>query len=138
MPLPYRVLVVQIGTTLIVSSLLWWISVADALAAMTAGVVVIVPSAGFAWRVVAGGSEDATHEAHALLGSGVARLIATGVLMALAIAWCRPEPLPFFGTLIALQLGYWIVPLTAGPPRSPVRSRRVESSGDSGRGVGDG
>ena len=134
MPLPYRILVVQIGTALIASSLLWWMSTAQALAALTAGVVVIVPSAGFAWRVAtdsnggavdevggaAATSRDAIRQAQALLGGAVARFVATAVLMAVAIVWLRPEPLAFFGTLVALQTAYWIAPLTAGPPRSRV------------------
>jgi hypothetical protein len=112
-------------------------SAAHALAALTAGVVVIVPSAGFAWRAAtsasgvgvheavgaAEASRDAIRQAQALLGGAVARFVATVALMAGAIVWLRPNPLAFFGTLVALQAAYWIAPLTAGPPRSRVGRR---------------
>ena len=118
MPLPYRIVVVQLSTAVVASLLLWWKSAAHALGAMTAAVVVLVPSGWFAWRVATTRARDPVQEAQALLGSGVARLIASGVLMGIAIVWLRPEPLAFFGTLIAMQFAYWLVPLWSGPPRS--------------------
>jgi F0F1-type ATP synthase assembly protein I len=117
-PLPYRIVVVQLATAAIASLLLWWKSAAHALGAMTAAVVVLVPSVWFAWRVASSRHAEPVREAQALLGNGIARLIATGALMAGAIVALRPEPFGFFGTLIAMQLGYWIVPLWSGPPRS--------------------
>jgi F0F1-type ATP synthase assembly protein I len=117
-PLPYRIVVVQASTAVSASLLLWWKSAGHALGAMTAAVVVLAPSAWFAWRVVSKRDTDAMREAQALLGNSVARLVATCVLMGLAIVWLRPEPFAFFGTLIAMQVAYWFVPLTAGPPRS--------------------
>jgi len=117
-PLPYRIVVVQLSTAVIASLLLGLKSAAYALGAMTAGIVVLVPSAWFAWRVATRRETDPIGEAQALLANGVGRLIATGVLMGVAIGWLEPEPFAFFGTLIAMQFVYWVVPLWSGPPRS--------------------
>jgi F0F1-type ATP synthase assembly protein I len=117
-PLPYRIVVVQLSTAAIASLLLWWKSAAHALGAMTAAVVVLAPSAWFAWRVATRLETDPMREAQTLLANGVARLVATGVLMGVAIVWLEPEPFAFFGTLIAMQFAYWFVPLWGGPPRS--------------------
>ena len=94
-------------------SILWLFDGSRALSALVAGVVVVVPSAWFAWRVetanAVGGEElDA---ARRLLGSGVAKLVLTVGLLVVALVWFRPEPVVFFATLIVLQLAYWLAPL---------------------------
>jgi ATP synthase protein I len=97
-PLSYRIVTLQVATTLFVGmALLYW-NAADAVAALTAGLVCVLPNGYFAWR--------ANHERspRRLLGAGVARFVGTMVLMAVAFATIKPSPLGFFGMFVLLQI----------------------------------
>ena len=68
----------------------------------------IVPSAWFAWRVTAiqapaGQELDA---ARRLFGSGIAKVMATFGLLAMAFVGARPEPVAFFVTMIGVQASH--------------------------------
>ncbi len=112
-PLPLKIVAVQ-GVFTVALSMLFFVSGgAHAMAALSAGVAIVVPGAWFAWRVnstraVAGQSLDA---ARRLLGSGVTKQLLTVGLLVVAFAWFRPEPVAFFATMIALQGVYLLTPL---------------------------
>ena len=80
---------------------------------LLAGIVVIAPSAGFAWRVSATsvpvGQELGA--ARRLIGGGIAKLLVTFGLLVVAFAWLRPEPVAFFVTMMAMQAVYWFSPI---------------------------
>ena len=101
MPLSYRIVTLQVATALVVAAaaLLWGQpDASDAMGALAAGVACAVPNGYFAWR--------ANHERSAsrLLGAGVAKLVGTVVLMAVAFATMQPSLLGFFGTFVVLQI----------------------------------
>lgn len=103
MALPYRVLVVQTAIAGLISAALLLVSTTDALAALLAGIAIVVPNAYFAWRVVSlDASEDAQRVAQRLVFQGVQKQLLTMGLMVVAFVWIAPAPWPFFGTLIVL------------------------------------
>ncbi len=79
-----------------VGLLLW--NIPNAVGALVAGAVCAVPNGYFAWRV------NRESSARRLLGAGVARVVGTVVLMALAFATITPAPAGFFGTFVLLQI----------------------------------
>jgi len=81
------------------------LSPAQALAALAAGAVCIVPGGYFAWR------SERERSAGRLLGQGVAKFVLTLVLMALVFASMKPPPLGFFATFVLMQAMYVLVPL---------------------------
>ena len=114
-PLAFRIVAVQGVLAVLLATLFVSLGRAQALSSVLAGVVVIAPNLGFAWRVSAthappGQELDA---ARRLLGSGVARLMLTFGLLVVAFAWFRPEPVAFFATMIALQVVYAMAPVLA-------------------------
>ena len=82
----------------------------QALAALLAGTVSVVPGAFFAWRV------NVENSPQALLLQWVGKFAATVMLMALAIIWLQPAALGFFGTFIATQAMYVVGPLKWAKP----------------------
>jgi F0F1-type ATP synthase assembly protein I len=112
-PLPFRIVAVQ-GVFTVALSMLFFVSgSARAMAALAAGVAIVVPGAWFAWRVnstraAAGQSLDA---ARRLLGSGVTKQLLTVAALVVTFAWFRPEPMAFFATMIVLQGVYLLTPL---------------------------
>jgi F0F1-type ATP synthase assembly protein I len=114
-PLAFRIVAVQGVLAVLLATMFLLLGRAQAISGLLAGVVVIAPSVGFAWRVTttnapAGQELDA---ARRLLGSGIAKLILTFGLLIVAFAWFRPEPVAFFATMIALQAVYWLAPVLA-------------------------
>jgi F0F1-type ATP synthase assembly protein I len=112
-PLPFRIVAVQVGVTAALAMMFLVIGQAQAAASLFAGVVVIVPSSYFAWRVVAtdGARGDELNAARRLLGSGVAKLVMTFGLLVVAFAWFRPAPVAFFATMIVLLAVYGLAPI---------------------------
>ena len=112
-PLPFRIVAVQVGVTAALAMMFLVISQAQAVASLIAGVVVIVPGSYFAWRVVAmdGAHGDELNTARRLLGSGVAKLVMTFGLLVVAFAWFRPAPVAFFATMIVLLAVYGLAPI---------------------------
>jgi F0F1-type ATP synthase assembly protein I len=111
--LPFRIVAVQVGVTATLAVMFLVIGQAQAVASLIAGVVVIVPSSYFAWRVVAmdGARGDELNAARRLLGSGVAKLVMTFGLLLVAFAWFRPAPKGFFVTMIVLLAVYGLAPI---------------------------
>ena len=114
-PLAFRIVAVQAVLAVLLATMFLMLGRTQAMSGLLAGVVVIAPNFGFAWRVsatnVPAGQElDA---ARRLLGSGIARLMLTFGLLIVAFAWFRPEPIAFFSTMIALQVVYVLAPLLA-------------------------
>lgn len=107
MPLSYRIVTLQVATALVLAAgaFLWgklWgrPDGSDAVGALAAGVACIVPNGYFAWRA------NRERSARRLLGAGVAKLVGTVVLMAVAFATLGPSPAGFFGTFVALQIAH--------------------------------
>ena len=76
----------------------------QAAAAALGGAACVVPTALFAWAA------ERERKAGRVLAYGLGRSMATVALMALALAWARPEPLGFFATLGGVHLAYVVAP----------------------------
>ena len=98
MPLSYRIVTLQVIAALVAAAALWWWDTAEALAALAAGVACVIPNGYLAWRVTR------ERSASRLLGAGVAKVVGTVILMAVAFATIKPSPLGFFATFVALQV----------------------------------
>lgn len=98
MPLPYRTVALQalVGVALVLVALTW--DVREALAALAATVVSVVPNGYFAWRI------SRERAAARILAAEVVKVVATLGLMGLAFATMELRPLGFFGTFGVLQL----------------------------------
>ena len=111
-PLAFRVVAVQGVLAVALTMMFLLFSRAHALSSALACAVMLVPNMYFAWRVavdVPAGQE--TGAARRLLGSGVAKSLATIGLLIVVFAHFRPQPLAFFATMIVLQGVYWFAPL---------------------------
>ena len=98
MPLSYRIVTLQVAAACIAAlALLWW-SASEAVAALTAGVVCVLPNGYFAWQA------NRERSATRLLAAGAMRFVGTVMLMVVAFATIEPAPLGFFGTFIVLQV----------------------------------
>lgn len=125
MPLPYRVLVVQtLVAGLIAAALVLLVSVADACAALLAGIVVLIPNAYFAWRVVnLDVGDDPQRASRRLVIQGVQKQLVMLGLMIAVFTGGAPAPWPFFGTLIALLGTHGLAAaLLGGPPRGRIET----------------
>jgi ATP synthase protein I len=114
-PLAFRIVAVQGVLAVLLATMFLLLGRAQAVSGLLAGVVVVAPNVGFAWRVAAT-SAPAGQEldaARRLLGSGVVKVLLTFGLLVVVFAWFRPEPLAFFATMIALQAVYWFTPALA-------------------------
>lgn len=83
----------------------------DAVAALLAGAVCVVPGGYFAWRA------QNERSPGRLLGQGVMKFLLTVTLMALVFAVMKPAPLGFFASFVAMQLVYVVGPLVFGSSR---------------------
>ena len=83
----------------------------DAVAALMAGAVCVVPGGYFAWRALNERSPGR------LLGQGVMKFLLTVTLMALVFAVMKPAPLGFFASFVAMQFAYVVGPLVFGSGR---------------------
>ncbi len=122
MALPYRVLVIQTLAAGLIGAVLLLSSLADAVAALLAGIVVVIPNAYFAWRVVTldvGGDPEQT--SRRLVFQGVQKQLLMLALMVAMFVWVAPAPWPFFGALIVLMAIHGLASVLAGPPRSRAR-----------------
>ena len=111
-PLAFRVVAVQGVLAVTLTMMFLLLSRTHAMSSLLAGVVMIVPSVFFAWRVamdVPAGQEMSA--ARRLMGSAIAKQLATVALLIVAFAEFRPEPLGFFATMIAMQGVVWFAPL---------------------------
>jgi F0F1-type ATP synthase assembly protein I len=111
-PFAFRVVAVQgvLAATLTLMFLL--LSRTHAMSSLLAGFVMIAPNMFFAWRVAANvpaGQEMSA--ARRLVGSAIAKQLATVMLLVIAFAAFRPDPLGFFVTMIAMQGVGWLAPL---------------------------
>jgi F0F1-type ATP synthase assembly protein I len=104
-PLSYRIVTLQLVTALSSAAVLLLVSVDQALAALAAGVVCILPGGHFAWRA------ERERSPGRMLGQGVVKFVMTLVLMVLTFAWIRPSALGFFATFGLMQAMYVLVPL---------------------------
>jgi F0F1-type ATP synthase assembly protein I len=115
--LPVKIVTVQVVAATVLALMFLVLGGRYAAASTLAGMVVLIPSGWFAWRVVAkdGRDEDAVDVARRLLGSGIAKLLLMAGLLVVTFVWFRPEPVAFFATLIALQAVHWCAPLLDRP-----------------------
>ena len=114
-PLAFRIVAVQGVLAVLLATMFLLLGRTQAMSGLLAGVVVIAPNLGFAWRVSAANvpAGQELDAARRLLGSGIAKLMLTFGLLVVAFAWFRPEPVAFFATMIALQAVYVLAPLLA-------------------------
>ncbi len=96
-PLPYRIVTLQLITALGVAALLLSVSRFESLSALAAGLVCVVPNGYFAWATTNARS------APRLLGQGVAKFVLTVFFLAGTFAVMKPAPLGFFSAFIAVQ-----------------------------------
>jgi F0F1-type ATP synthase assembly protein I len=106
--LPLVIVALQLATSLMVAAGLALVDPAQAIAALLAGAVTVLPAGYYAWR--------ARHERSPgrLLGQGVMKLVLTLVLMALTFAVFEPAPLGFFAAFVLMQAMYVVGPLWFG------------------------
>jgi F0F1-type ATP synthase assembly protein I len=120
MPLPYRVLVVQtLVAGLIAAVLVLLVSAAYAVAALLAGITVLIPNAYFAWRVVnLDAGDDPERASRRLVLQGLLKQLLMLAMMVAVFIGGAPAALPFFGTLIALLGTHGLAAALLGrPPR---------------------
>jgi ATP synthase protein I len=112
-PLAFRIVAVQGVLATMLTMMFLLLGRAHAVSALVAGIVVIAPNVAFAWRITRldGGAADALGSARRLVGSGMAKVLATIGLLVVAFASFRPEPVAFFATMIVVQAAYWLAPL---------------------------
>jgi F0F1-type ATP synthase assembly protein I len=92
-------------TSLVVAAGLALVDNSEALAALMAGVVCVIPGGYFAWRATVERSPAR------LLGQGVMKFLLTVTLMALAFAAFQPAPLGFFAAFVLMQTMYVLGPV---------------------------
>ncbi|MCZ6658577.1 MAG: hypothetical protein O7C67_14885 [Gammaproteobacteria bacterium] len=95
----------QLVTAVVTALAMWLVTVEEAAAALQAGVVCILPTAGFAWL------STRNVRAAQFVGLGVLKSFVTMASLAVVFVVAKPAPLGFFAALIALQLAYVIGPL---------------------------
>jgi F0F1-type ATP synthase assembly protein I len=117
--LPFRIVAAQAGVAVLVAGL-WSLAGLDrGVSSALGGVAVIVPNAFFAWRVTARADRPtALDQARRLVGNSVAKFVLGAGLLVAVFVWCRPEPIAFFATLIAVQVTHLMAPLLDVPRRS--------------------
>ncbi len=105
MPLPYRIVTLQLITALGVAAFLLSVNRFESLSALAAGLVCVVPNGYFAWAT------STARSAPRLLGQGVAKFVLTVFFMAGTFALMKPAPLGFFSAFIAVQAMALVGPL---------------------------
>jgi len=100
LPVSYRIVTLQAFAAIAAAAVMALISAEQAVAALLAGAVGVIPSGFLAWRV------QVERSPGRLLGQGVVKFVLTVVLMAMAFAWLKPASLGFFATLVLMQLMY--------------------------------
>lgn len=103
--LPLIIVGLQTITSLVVAAGFALADNSQAMAALLAGAVCVVPAGYFAWRATAERSPGR------LLGQGVMKFLLTLTSMALVFAMFQPAPLVFFGTFALMQAMYVAGPL---------------------------
>jgi F0F1-type ATP synthase assembly protein I len=114
-PLAFRILAVQGAFAAALAMMFLLMGRAHAVSALLAGVVVIAPNVGFAWRVTKANAPvgQELDSARRLVGSMIVKLLLSIGLLVIAFAYFRPDPVAFFATMIALQTVYWLAPVLA-------------------------
>jgi F0F1-type ATP synthase assembly protein I len=112
-PLAFRILAVQGAFAAALAMMFLLIGRAHAMSALLAGIVVIAPNVGFAWRVAKASAPigQELNSARRLIGSMIAKLLLSIGLLVVAFAYFRPEPVAFFATMIVLQAVYLLTPV---------------------------
>jgi len=106
--LPLLIVTLQLMTSLVVAAGLALVDNSQAMAALLAGAVCVVPGGYFAWRATVERSPAR------LLGQGVMKFLLTLTLMALAFVVFRPAPLGFFAAFVLMQTMYVVGPVAYG------------------------
>jgi F0F1-type ATP synthase assembly protein I len=118
--LPLTIVALQLAVAVIVAVALLLVDASQAIAALLAGAVVVLPNGYFAWRA---GVERSPGK---LLAHGMMRFVLTLALMALAFAVFKPAPLGFFSAFVLMQAMYVAGPLLFGnSPRQSSESRQA-------------
>ncbi len=104
-PLPYLTVALQLVTSLVTAAGFVLVDTSQAIAALLAGAVCIVPAAWLAWAM------RRERSGRKLLAQGLMKFLVTVILMGFAFAWWRPPALGFFSALVLMQLMYVAAPL---------------------------
>lgn len=110
--LPAQIVMLQSMTSLVVAAVLLLSdnpqAGSQAVAALLAGAVCVVPGGYFAWRA------QVERSPARLLGQGVMKFLLTVTSMALVFAVLKPAPLGFFASFVAMQMMYVVGPVLFG------------------------
>jgi F0F1-type ATP synthase assembly protein I len=113
--LPLMIVALQLSSALVVATVLFLVDASQAIAALLAGAVVVLPNGYFAWRA---GVERSPGR---LLAHGMMRFVLVLSLMALVFAVFQPAPLGFFSAFVLMQAMYVAGPLLFERPARPGR-----------------
>lgn len=108
-----RLLVVQIGLTMLVALITWFCAgVLAGWSAILGGMVSVVPNAYFAYRFFQyHGANAANQIVKSFYRGEASKLLMTMVLFTLVFTTLSITPLPFFLAYISAQLVFWLAPL---------------------------
>ena len=101
----YRIVALQLVVVIVTASVMSLVATGEAVAALLAGVVSVVPAAIFAWR------SASTRQAARIVGLGVGKMVLTILLMVAVFAVFKPLALGFFVAFVAAQTAYVVAPL---------------------------
>ena len=124
MPGAYRVVLLQLAATMILTLALWVWHAEQGRAALMGGMSMVLPNAFFAWVTTR------RQSAEGVLVNGVVKLLIGLALIAFALKAFQPPPLGFFtgliGVVIAHAIGGAVVDMTVNTARS---QGRIEHDG---------
>jgi F0F1-type ATP synthase assembly protein I len=106
--LPLTIVALQVASAVVVATGLSLVDASQAIAALLAGAVVVLPNGYFALLAKPERSPGW------LLAHGIMRFLLTVTLMALAFAVFKPAALGFFSAFVLMQAMYAVGPLLLG------------------------
>ncbi len=116
MPGAYKVVLLQLAVTMILTLALWLWQAEQGRAALMGGLSMVLPNAFFAWVTTR------RQSAEGVLVNGVVKLLIGLALIAFALKAFQPPPLGFFtglvGVVIAHAVGGAVVDMTVKTARS--------------------
>lgn len=103
-----RVVLLQTGCAVAVALLFWLLKgVGDACAGLAGGLIVVIGSGLFGWRMFAPGIAPAMVLRRAMFAAEGLKWLWTVVAVWMALSRLRLSPLPVLTGLAVAQLGYW-------------------------------
>lgn len=108
-----RLLVVQIGLSILAALIAWFCSgVLAGWSAILGGMISVIPNTYFAYRLFQyHGARAAKQIVNSFYRGEAAKLLMTMVLFTLVFTTLNPRPLPLFLAYIGSQMVFWLAPL---------------------------